>query len=75
MTLKRIAKAAGVSKRIYPHAFRHTAATRDAAFLTDRELILKYGWAGDSGMPAVYSHMNPAQLEAKLTFIYSGEAR
>ncbi|MGC9208794.1 MAG: tyrosine-type recombinase/integrase [Nitrososphaeria archaeon] len=70
--LKEIARKAGVQKRIYPHLFRHTAATRDSRYLSDRELILKYGWAGDSSMPGTYAHLSGADLDDKLLAIYAG---
>jgi len=70
--LKEIAKKVGVQKRIYPHLFRHTAATRDSRYLSDRELILKYGWAGDSSMLGVYAHLSGADLDDKLLAAYSG---
>jgi len=40
--LKEKAVKAGIKKRIYPHLFRHSAATRDARYLTESELRLKY---------------------------------
>jgi integrase len=46
------AKAAEIKKRVYPHLFRHSTATRDAKFLTEHELIVKFGWAHDSSAPA-----------------------
>ncbi|MDG7038331.1 MAG: tyrosine-type recombinase/integrase [Nitrososphaerota archaeon] len=73
LILKRIARSAGIQKRVYPHLFRHSAATRDSSYLSDRELILKYGWAGDSSMPATYVHMNPSMLDDKLLSVYSGQ--
>ena len=39
--LKETAKRAGIRKRIYPHLFKHSAATRDARYLTESELKLK----------------------------------
>ncbi|MGC9209553.1 MAG: zinc ribbon domain-containing protein, partial [Nitrososphaeria archaeon] len=41
-------------------------------YLSDRELILKYGWAGDSSMPGTYAHLSGADLDDKLLAIYSG---
>ena len=71
--IKKYAKKAGIQKRIYPHLFRHSAATRDSSFLTDRELTLKYGWSGSSRMPAFYSHISTEQLDEKLIQLYSGK--
>jgi len=70
--LKETAKKAGIKKRIYPHIFRHSAATRDARYLTESELKLKYGWAGGSDMAAVYVHLSGADLDNKLLTIYAG---
>lgn len=36
--LKILAKKAGITKRIYPHLFRHTRATHLAEHLTDSQL-------------------------------------
>ncbi|MGC9209215.1 MAG: tyrosine-type recombinase/integrase [Nitrososphaeria archaeon] len=70
--LKETAKKAGIKKRIYPHIFRHSAATRDARYLTESELKLKYGWAGGSNMAEVYVHLSGADLDNKLLAIYAG---
>ncbi|MEM3637268.1 MAG: site-specific integrase [Conexivisphaerales archaeon] len=70
--LKETARRAGVKKRIYPHLFRHSAATRDAKYLTESELKVKYGWVGDSRMAATYVHLASADLDNKLAAIYAG---
>jgi integrase len=70
--LKETAKKAGIKKRVYPHIFRHSAATRDARYLTESELKLKYGWAGISGMAEVYVYLSGADLDNKLLAIYAG---
>ena len=70
--LKETARKAGVRKRIYPHLFRHSAATRDARYLTESELKLKYGWAGGSDMAEVYVHLSGADLDNKLLAVYAG---
>ena len=67
------AKRAGVTKRIYPHLFRHSAATRDARFLTEHELIVKYGWARDSSAPARYVHLSGKDIDDKLVSVYTGK--
>jgi len=61
--LKKTAVKAGIKKHIYPHLFRHSAATRDARYLTESELRLKYGWSGDSQMAQVYVHLSDADLD------------
>jgi integrase/recombinase XerD len=71
--IKVIALKAGIKKQIHPHLFRHSAATRDARFLTERELMIKYGWSGDSRAPARYVHLSGADIDQKLLSIYTGQ--
>jgi len=70
--LKETAAKAGIKKRIYPHLFRHSSATRDARYLTESELKLKYGWSGGSQMAQVYVHLSGADLDNKLLAVYAG---
>lgn len=55
--LKSAATCAGVGERIYPHLFKHSAATRDAHFLTEAQLRIKFGWSRFSTMSALYVHL------------------
>jgi integrase/recombinase XerD len=71
--LKSVARKAKIKKRIHTHIFRHSAATRDATFLTDRELVLKYGWDPSSKMPARYAHLSGRDLDSKLIAVYTGQ--
>jgi integrase len=49
------------------HDFRHTAATRDAQQgYREPHLRLKYGWSGNSSMPAHYVHLNEADARARV---------
>ena len=73
-----ILKAAGiahVTKRIHPHLFRHSAATRDSSYgLNERMLEIKYGWSKGSRMAARYTHIQDAQIvENHLMSIYAGK--
>ena len=43
--LKNLAKKAGVVKKVSPHWFRRYAATQDASYMSDRLMMLKFGWA------------------------------
>lgn len=72
--LKNAAKRAEVQKRVYPHLFRHSAATRDAHFLNEAELRIKYGWERNSTSPSIYVHLAAADVEQKLIAIYAGKA-
>jgi integrase len=51
-------------KQISPKMFRHTLATRDSRYYTDRELMKLYGWSSPA-MVAVYSHLSMRDVEEK----------
>lgn len=54
--LRSRAKQAGVTRPVYPHIWRHSAATHDAdASMSEMELRDKYGWAPTSAMPYRYT--------------------
>ncbi|MDG6904598.1 MAG: tyrosine-type recombinase/integrase [Nitrososphaerota archaeon] len=71
--LKTAARKAEIEKRIYPHLFRHSSATRDAHFLNEAELRIKYGWDRFSTMPSMYVHLASKDVDEKLISIYSGK--
>ena len=54
--------------------FRHSAATRDARYLIESELKLKYGWSGGSQMAQVYVHRSGADLDNKLLAVLRWKA-
>lgn len=53
-----------LKRQIFPHAFRHTAATRDSSQYTDREMMLRYGWSSPA-MVNVYSHLSARDVDDK----------
>lgn len=54
--LQQRGREGGVDARIYPHAFRHSAATHDTgAGMGDMELRDKFGWSPRSAMPYRYT--------------------
>jgi integrase len=61
--LKKLAKKAGITKRIYPHLFRHTRATHLANFLTESQLKIFFGWSKNSRMPATYVHLSGRDID------------
>lgn len=65
--LKTLCLTAGISKRIYPHLFRHSRATFLAGYLTEAQLCAYLGWTISSAMPRVYVHLNGHDLDAALT--------
>jgi site-specific recombinase XerD len=71
--LNRLAKRAGIKKRVYPYLFRHSAATRDARLgFTESQLCLKYGWVMGSRMPRIYLHLAGTDLRQKIMEVYGG---
>jgi len=64
--LRSSVNAAGLKKRIHPHLFRHTAATRAASFMTEQEMKVHFGWDAGSNMAAIYTHLSGEQVENKL---------
>lgn len=64
---QRAAKKAGLSKHIYPHLFRHSAATERArAGFSEHELRAFFGWSRTSDMPSRYVHLAGLDYEQML---------
>jgi len=61
--LKTIAIKAGITKRIYPHLFRHSRATYYANRLTEQQLKHYFGWTGDSKMASTYVHLSGRDID------------
>lgn len=57
------AERAGIKKRIHPHLFRHTAATRISKKMSEAEMKMFLGWSKTSSMPAVYIHLSNDDLD------------
>ena len=65
--IKKASKRANISKRVYPHLFRHTRATY-LSFVkkwTERELRLWFGWTATSYMPNRYVHFAQQEVNKK----------
>ena len=62
--LRITASRAGISKRIYPHLFRHSRATFYAKKMTEQEMKIYFGWSGSSTMAGVYSHLSSKDADA-----------
>lgn len=63
--LKRLAKKAGIDKRVNPHFFRHSEASRSAQYLTQAESCLKHGWIQGSRVLRRYYHIDGENLRNK----------
>lgn len=64
--LNKLRERAGISKRIYPHLFRHTRATHLANKLTEAQMKQIFGWTPDSGMASVYVHLSGRDVDNAL---------
>ncbi|WP_342304389.1 site-specific integrase [Methanolobus sp. ZRKC5] len=61
--LKKIAKNAGVNKRIHAHLFRHSRATFMANHLTEAQMNAYFGWVQGSDVPSVYVHLSGRDVD------------
>lgn len=67
MLLRKIAKRAGVKKKVNPHIFRHTRATELArAGWSEVEMCLYMGWEIGSKMPRIYIHMVGRDIKQRI---------
>ncbi len=69
--LKRVSKASGIKKRIYPHLFRHSRATSLASKLTEAQMKEYFGWTQGSEMAATYVHLSGRDVDSTLLQMYS----
>ncbi len=61
--LRIASKKAGITRRIYPHLFRHSRASYYANKLTEQQLKVYFGWTGDSRMAATYVHLSGRDVD------------
>ncbi len=61
--LKRVRRKAGIRKRVYPHIFRHSAASRYAKSLNEPQLRQYFGWSKSSNMTATYVHISGRDID------------
>ena len=63
MMLQRVAKRAGIDKKVNPHRFRHARATDYANRLSDQQLKQVFGWTNGSRMAEVYVHLSGKDID------------
>ena len=68
--LRKAAKKAGISKRVWPYLLRHTTLTSLAKVLTEQRLSLLAGWVQGSRMPKRYVHFSGRDLEDAILEIH-----
>jgi integrase len=68
--LRKLRIRSGIRKRVHPHGFRHTAATRLARVLTEAEMKQYLGWVQSSRMASVYVHLASRDVDKSLLRIH-----
>ncbi|MGD2091524.1 MAG: tyrosine-type recombinase/integrase [Candidatus Aminicenantes bacterium] len=63
--IKRIAKKAGIKKKVTCHTFRHCATARDKPNFSDEELRVLRGWSRTSIMPLRYAPISNDEVFKK----------
>jgi integrase/recombinase XerD len=70
LQLGKLAKKAGIKKRVNPHNFRHSRASYLASRLTESQLEQYLGWEHGSSMPRTYVHMSGRDVDTRLLEIH-----
>lgn len=68
--VKRIAKRAGIEKRMNVYVFRHTRLTNLSKELTEPQLCMIAGWELGSDMPRNYVHLSGRDVDEALLKTY-----
>lgn len=68
--IKKLAKKAGITKRVYPHVFRHSRATYLSKHLTEAQMKQYFGWMQSSKMASVYVHLSGRDVDDALLKLY-----
>ena len=61
--LRELAKKAGITKAINPHALRHGRATINARHFTEAQMNQYFGWIQGSDISRVYVHMSGRDVD------------
>ena len=68
-------KRAGITKRIYPHLFRHTRASLLASKVAEAPLESQMGWVPGTKQMATYVHLSGKQTDAAILKAYGVEVK
>ena len=68
--IRKLAKKAGISKRVNPHTFRHSRATALANKLTEAQMKEYFGWTQSSDMAGVYVHLSGRDIDNAILGVY-----
>jgi integrase len=71
--LQRVARRAGIRKKMNSHNFRHSRASYLANYLTEAQMKEFFGWQQDSKMAAVYIHLSGKNVDGALLKVYGIE--
>lgn len=71
--LKSALRRAGITKRIYPHLFRHTRASLLASKVAEAPLEAQMGWVPGTKQMATYVHLSGKQTDAAILKAYGVE--
>ena len=61
--LKKTCKRAGITKRVFPHLFRHSEITRLVLKVPDLAMKARHGLSANSKMLSRYAHLNQDDLD------------
>jgi site-specific recombinase XerD len=68
--LRKLAKKAGIRKRVNPHTFRHSRATHLSTHLTEAQMKEYFGWTQGSDMASIYVHLSGRDVDDTLLKLY-----
>ena len=71
--LRASSKRAGITKRIYPHLFRHTRASILASRVAEAPLEAQMGWVPGTKQMATYVHLSGKQTDTAILKAYGVE--
>lgn len=68
--LKKAAERVGITRRVYPHLFRHTRATLLASKIGEAPLEKHMGWVHGSKMSQTYVHLSGKDVDGAILCAY-----